>query len=588
MVSDLRQPILSLLGHVDHGKTTLLDRISGSARAAHEAGGITQHIGAIEVPREAILALCHGLIRPEQFTVPGLLFIDTPGHRSFETLRRRGGALADLAILVVDSREGVMPQTRESIQILRHEKTPFAVALTKVDLLMGWRKPTTSVPLAEHLARCGVEFQKALDERLYAVAESLTEFGLSADRFDRVSDFTRNAGIVPVSAKSGVGVPELLALVVGLSQRFLREDLTLERDGAEATVLERSDQKGVGPVASIILYRGSMTPGDEVVVTGRTAPFATHLRGIYRPSPRSKGKGGSSHLESVPQVHAAAGVYISAVGVEDALPGGVIKGVRTDTEREEAMRELAREVESSVPLAESGIQICADTLGGIEAFAFECAQANIPIHGVEVGPVHRAVVLRTISVKDPLHRAVLAFDVPVLPDAVPEGQAGLVQIFRGEVMYRLLEEYTKWRAVRAEELARERRLAHVHPAKFEVLAGFVFRSSKPAIVGIRVVAGTLRPGVRLMSKEGAEVGLLKSLQKENESVKEAPEGSELAASIDGAVMGRNLQEGDIVYVAVPEPAARALRSQDLSDPERAVLDEVLRIRRATLGPFWGQ
>jgi len=152
-VSELREPIVSLLGHVDHGKTTLLDRIAGSVRASKEAGGITQHIGAIEVPGEVVRRLCEGILRTDQLSVPGLLFVDTPGHRSFETLRRRGGALADLAILVIDVREGIMPQTRESIQILRHEKTPFAIALTKIDLLSGWRKPTGVPRLAETIAR---------------------------------------------------------------------------------------------------------------------------------------------------------------------------------------------------------------------------------------------------------------------------------------------------------------------------------------------------------------------------------------------------------------------------------------------------
>ncbi|HEV2316841.1 MAG TPA: translation initiation factor IF-2 [Thermoplasmata archaeon] len=588
-MSDLRQPILSLLGHVDHGKTTLLDRIAGSVRALHEAGGITQHIGAIEVPRETVLELCRGILRTDQFVVPGLLIIDTPGHRSFETMRRRGGALADLAILVIDCKDGVMPQTRESIQILKHEKTPFAVALTKIDLLPGWRKPAGPVGLAEHLNRCGPEFVKAVDERLYSVAESLVEFGLSADRFDRVSDFTRNVGIVPVSARSGVGVPELLALLVGLSQRFLKAELVAEPGAAEATVLERSEQRGVGPVASIILYRGSLKVGDEVVVTGRAQPFTAKIRGLYRPRAKAKGKeNAAARLQPVSSVSAAAGVYLAAPSIENALPGGVIKSVGSESERAEAIEELTREVASTVPLAEDGVQVCADTLGGLEALAFECAQANVPIHAAEVGPVHRAIVLRTMTMHDPLHRAVLAFNVPVLPDALPETMAEPVRVFRGEVMYRLLEEYAAWKSERTAELERQRRIDLIHPAKFQFLPGFVFRSSKPAIFGIKVLAGQLRPGVRIMRSDGTEVGLLRSLQRENESVKEAAEGDELAASLDGAVVGRTIQEGDTLYVALPEAAARLLRGKSLSDSERTVLEEVTRIRRATQGPFWGQ
>lgn len=585
----LRQPIVSLLGHVDHGKTTLLDRISGSTRAAREAGGITQHIGAIEVPKESVLALCQGILDAQRFEVPGLLFIDTPGHRSFETMRRRGGALADLAILVVDAREGAMPQTRESIQILRHEKTPFAVALTKIDLLSGWRKPTAAVSLAQQFARCGAEYERTLDARLYAFAEEMDRLGFSVERYDRVSDFTRNIGVAPVSARSGVGIAELIALLVGLSQRFLKAELELVDRSGEATILERSDQKGIGPVGSVIVYRGTLSEGDEIVVTGRSAPFSTRVRAIYRPSVGGRGRPGKrTILEPVPSVEAAAGVYLSAPGVEDAMPGGLLKVVRNAAERLAAETDLTQESHPVADLAETGIGIAADTLGGLEALAFECRQASIPIHEAGVGPVGRPTIMKVAAVKDPTHRAVLAFNVPVLPEALPEGGEGAaVRIFRGEVMYRVLEEYVAWREARVRELSAERRLHLVHPAKFEVLRGFVFRSSRPAIVGIRVLAGTVRPGVRLMRLDGVSVGLLKALQKDQVSVAEAGESEELAASIDGAVLGRNLHEGDQLFVEIPEGAARLLKSVPLTDREKGVLEEVARLRRQE-NPFWGQ
>jgi translation initiation factor 5B len=587
-VPDLREPIVSLLGHVDHGKTTLLDRIAGSVRASREAGGITQHIGAIEVPGDVIRRLCEGILPTERWRVPGLLFVDTPGHRSFETLRRRGGALADLAILVIDAREGVMPQTRESIQILRHEKTPFAIALTKIDLLTGWRKPIGPVPLTEQIAKGGADFTKVLDMRLYAVAEELIGLGFSVERFDRISDFTRNVGIVPVSAKTGVGVPELIALLIGLAQRFLTTDLALVGGGGEGTILERSDQKGVGPVGSVIVYQGRLAVGDEIVATGRTEPFATRVRGIYRPKVL-KATRTTQHtkLESLPEVAAAAGVYVSAPGIEDAMPGGLLKVVRDEAERERVRGELARESQPVADLAESGVAIFADALGGLEALAFECREAKIPIHEAAVGPVARATVMRMATVKDPTHRAVLAFGVPVLPDAQSESDTSGVRVFHGDVMYRVIEEYGTWRDQTARTLRAQRRVEIVHPAKFELLSGFVFRHSNPAIVGIKVLGGTLRPGVRVMHRDGSEVGVLKALQKENESVPTAEEHAELAASIDGAVVGRNVHEGDVLLVSIPESSARALARETLTPSEQSILDEVLRLHRSTQ-PFWGQ
>ena len=586
-MSELREPIVSLLGHVDHGKTTLLDRIAGSVRAPKEAGGITQHIGAIEVPGTTVRHLCEGILRTDQLVVPGLLFVDTPGHRSFETMRRRGGALADIAILVVDAREGVMPQTRESIQILRREKTPFAIALTKIDLLPGWRKPSGPTTLAEQVAKGGAEFERGLDARLYAVAQEVVELGFSADRYDRVSDFTRNVGIVPVSAKSGVGVPELIALLVGLSQRFLKHELALSSSGGEATILERSDQKGVGPVGNVIVYRGRLKVGDEVVVTGRSEPFATHVRGIYRPVPLKGANSRHVRLQSLAEVKAAAGIYLAAPGIEDAMPGGLLKVVHSEEEKERVEAELARESQPVTEVALTGVAIYADTLGGLEALAFECREKAIPVHEAGVGPVGRPTIIRMATVKDPTHRAVLAFNVPILPDAQPEGESGPVRIIRATVMYRAIEEYQTWRAERQRELLAQERIALVHPAKLEVLPGFIFRMSKPAIVGIKVLGGTLRPGVRLMRPDGTEVGVLKALQKEGSSVTSAEESTELAASIDGAVVGRNLKEGDVLLVELPEFAARALRTQTLTPRESEILEEVVRIHRPA-HPFWGQ
>jgi translation initiation factor 5B len=587
-VADLRQPIISLLGHVDHGKTTLLDRITGATRAAHEAGGITQDIGAFEVPRPALVKLSHGLLQPEQVTVPGFLMIDTPGHRSFETMRRRGGALADLAILVVDVNEGVMPQTRESIQILRREKTPFAVALTKIDLIDGWRDPAAHASLKTQLQRCGPEYAHALDSRVYSVVEELLPFGFSAERYDRVSDFTRNVGVVPVSAKSGVGVAELVALVVGLSQRFLEKELARGASVGEGTVLERTEQRGLGPVASVIVYQGTLRVGDEIVVTGSSGPFSSRVRGMYRPPPATGRRDSASRrAKSVSEVSAAAAVFLVATEVESALPGGLIKAVRTPSERLATLAELAAESQPVADLADSGLALAADTLGGLEALAFECRQASLPIHIAQIGPVNRPMVLRMADLQDATQRAILAFNVPVLPDAVPESLRDQVQIFSGDVMYQLLEQYSKWRDEKQRVLEAERRQEIVHPAKIQVLPGFVFRRSKPAVVGIKVLSGQLRPGVRLMSTRGDEVGVLRSLQQENVSVKEALEGTELAASIDGATIGRTLQEGDVLYVTIPESSARALKDRPLSESERVVLDEVVRIRR-TSQPFWGQ
>ena len=278
----LREPIVSLLGHVDHGKTTLLDRIAGSVRAPHEAGGITQHIGAIEVPGEAIRRLCGPILKAEQLVVPGLLFVDTPGHRSFETMRRRGGALADLAILVIDVREGSMPQTRESIADPPQGEDAVRDRAHEDRPSLGVAKADRRRRLLDQLERCGPEFVASLDARLYAVAEELSTSGSARSGSTGSATSRATSGSSRSRQRPASGSRSSSPSWSGSPSGSSRSELALGRTGGEATILERSDQKGVGPVGNVIVYRGALKVGDEIVVTGRTEPFATRIRGIYR------------------------------------------------------------------------------------------------------------------------------------------------------------------------------------------------------------------------------------------------------------------------------------------------------------------
>src|SRR5688500_15260127 len=177
-----RHPIVSVLGHVDHGKTSLLDKVRGTKVFDREAGAITQHIAASEVPLATIYERCGVLLKGKKCTVPGLLFIDTPGHHAFSSLRKRGGQLADIAVLVVDLTEGLMPQTVEAIQILRSTKTPFIIAANKVDRCQGWT--TADRPFILNVRDQGPTAQSSFDEHFYKLIAGLYQQGLNAERYE--------------------------------------------------------------------------------------------------------------------------------------------------------------------------------------------------------------------------------------------------------------------------------------------------------------------------------------------------------------------------------------------------------------------
>jgi len=562
-----------------------LDQIRGTSVVAREAGGITQHIGATEVPLDAILAICGDLVKGKTFKIPGLLFIDTPGHVAFTTLRARGGALADLAVLVVDVNEGFRPQTIESLNILKRYKTPFLVAANKIDMVPGWRK-MEKVPFATAYAEQQESVRDELDRRLYDLVGKFFEHGFTAERYDRIQDFATTVAIVPTSAKHGVGIPELLLMLIGLAQRFLEESLRVREGPAEGTILEVKEEKGLGTTLDAIIYKGVLSRGDTIVLGSGTAPIVTKVKAILRPKPLDEIRDPQDRFDSVDRVTAAAGVKISASGLEGALAGAPLR-VAKPSNLKGVVEAVAAETVPKVETSDEGILVKADALGSLEAIAYECKASETPIKFARVGPVSRRDVIDAATTPEPLHRVILAFNVPVLDDANEElSKHPDVKVLEGDVIYRLLQDYEAWVEQRKQELDVARRLRRPYPAKLLFLPEFVFRASKPAIFGVRVLAGRLRPGLALMREDGKPLGRVRSIRKGEDVVTEAVAGSEVAIAIDGVTVGRQVKGGDVLYVDLPEEAARSLRDQPLNPDEKGALEEIAKIKRKG-DPFWG-
>ncbi|WP_290623565.1 MULTISPECIES: translation initiation factor IF-2 [unclassified Archaeoglobus] len=585
----LRTPIVAVLGHVDHGKTTLLDRIRKSRVVAKEAGGITQHIGATEVPIDVIKQICKDIWKVE-VKIPGLLFIDTPGHKAFTNLRRRGGALADLAILIVDVNEGFKPQTEEALSILRTFKTPFVVAANKIDRIPGWQSQEDtpfmkSYAMQEEIAR------QNLENRIYSLVAELYRYGFSADRFDRISDFTRTVAVVPISALKGEGIPELLLILVGLAQRYLEKNLRLHIGGkARGTVLEVKEERGLGVTCDAILYDGTLKVGDKIVIAGKNEVIVTNIKAILKPPPVREMRV-ESRFKNVKSVTAAAGIKIVAPNLENVLAGSEFEAVESEEDVKAFEERMKREYEEiAIRTDEEGIVLKTDTLGSLEALINELRLENIPIKKAEVGDVDKRDVVDASANRDELNRVVLAFNVKLLPGIEEEAKKYGVRIFSHEIIYTLLEDFVKWRE--EERLARERQKveALIKPGKIKLLKEFIFRRSKPAIVGVRVLAGELKRGVDLVKPDGTKVGAVRTMQKEGKNIAVAKAGDEIAVAIEDVTIGRQLEGDEVLYVDVPERHAKIIE-RDLLDSldgdTRNAFLEFLEIKRKE-NPFWGK
>ena len=580
-----RQPIVSVLGHVDHGKTSLLDRVRQTDLASREAGLITQHIGATEVPTEVINELCAPLMGTRTLDTPGLLFIDTPGHQAFTTLRARGGALADIAVLIVDVNEGFKPQTIESLRILQRNKTPFVVALNKVDRLQGWAKHDGMPFITSYQLQID-QVRDSLDDKVYRFIERLYQEGIPSDRYDNIEDFTETVALVPMSARTGEGIPDLVLILVGLSQRYLQDQLGYEASGpARGTVLEVKDVQGLGKTMDAIIYDGVLRTGDHMVVGGVNGPIMTQVKALLKPKPMDEIRDPKNRFDSIKEVVAATGVKIAGPGLEDALAGSPIIAYTNQEEEDAAIEEVLAASQPKIELKEQGLTVVADAVGSLEGLAFEMEGAGLPITRAEIRNVSRKDVIEVSTNPEPLYRVIIAFNVDILPDAEEELLKQDVKLVHGDVVYKLVEDYQEWAERRKEELDVERRTDYIHPGKFLILPDHIFRVSKPAIVGVRVLAGRLRVGQPILRPDGRELGKIKSIRSGDDSIKEVRMGAEVALALTNVTVGRQIKAEDVLYVDVPEGHARALLRTDLPADDRMVLEETAAIKRKT-EPFW--
>ena len=589
----IRSPIVSVLGHVDHGKTTLLDYIRGSTIADREAGGITQHIGATEIPNDTIEEICGNFISRLTIKdlIPGLFFIDTPGHAAFTSLRKRGGALADLAVLILDINEGFKPQTYEALNILKMYKTPFIVVANKIDMIFGWESHE-GASFKESFTKQAPSVQQELEYKVYEIVGELHKEGFQSERFDRVSNFASQITIIPISAKSGEGIIEVLAMLLGLAQEYLTEQLEINEDApAKGTVLEIKEEVGLGLTIDSIIYDGVLRTNDEIaLMTSSNEVLTTKIRSILRPLPLEEMRDSKKKFQKFDEVVAAAGIKIAAPNLDDVVSGSPL---RVLSENENVEEEILKEIEDiTISTEDEGILVKADTLGSLEAIVKLLRELEIPIREANIGDVNRRDIINSSIAlnENDAHGAIIAFNVDVHPNSLDDLNNSDVKLFKGDVIYQIIEDYQDW--IDEMEQAKKKAFynAIIKPAKFMALPKLVFRQSKPAIIGIESISGTIKQGQTLINKNGEYVGVIASMEDKGETLPDISRGQRVAMAIKDAVVGKHFDEGDELYVDIPEKHYKFIEREfkdKLTEDEYETLYEFLEIKRKQ-DPDWGK
>ena len=585
---------MSVLGHVDSGKTSLLDKVRGTGVQEREAGGITQHIGASFLPVETIQKICGPLyekLSKAEHKIPGILVIDTPGHEVFTNLRSRGGSAADIAILVVDANRGFQPQTNESLKILESRKVPFVVALNKTDMISGWKDTQTQF-ITQAIKEQNTQVQTFLDEKIYNVVTALSVLGYQSEAFYRVQEYKKEIAIVPVSAKTGIGIPELFAVLVGLTQQFLKEKLNQEEKSNRGIILEVNDEVGLGATANLILIDGQLKKEDSIIVAKRDSVIVTKPKALLLPKDLDEMRDPRDKFKSVEYIQAAAGVKIASPDLEGVLPGSTLYATSDPSEIDGFKNLIEDEMQSVFINTETnGVIVKCDAIGSLEALIEMLRRKQVPISKADIGPVTRRDVLEAMAVKENDRHlgVVLAFNVKVLQDAETESDDNHIKIFTDKIIYSLIDTYTQWvdDDKADEENAIFKELTPI--SKFTFLKGFIFRNNNPAVFGIRVDVGKLRQKIPFMNKAGKKIGVIHQLQHDGKTVDSVKTGQEVACSVQNVTVGRQVVEEDVFYTLPSSSDAKKLLKrfmQTLSSEERDTLNEIVEIQRK-IDPAYG-
>jgi translation initiation factor 5B len=578
---EIRQPIVTVCGHVDHGKTSLLDKIRQSSVQKTEAGGITQKISftlyPIDTLRKAFPLIDKTGIKLD---FPGFLFIDTPGHAAFTNLRKRGGSLADLAILVIDINEGIKPQTAEVIQILKLNKTPFIIALNKIDNISGWRTGK-NIELRENIESQPANIKQLFDEKYMTLIAALNSFGFDSDLYYNISDFTKKIALVPCSARTGEGIPELILVLCGLSQKFLHNRLTLG-EKAKGVVLEIKKEKEMNYMEAI-LYDGELSRKDEIAVSDMEGKaIITKIRLLEEILPLSM------KFFAKEEVKAATGLRLQLIEKAEILPG--MPFVEFSGNKEEIEKTFKKEISENIKTDKMGIIAKADSLGSLEALLVLLRQANIPVVKAGIGKISKTDIISakaSLEINE-LDAAIVGFNVSVDEDAkiLLNDQ---IKIFTNEVVYKLIDDLVAFREEKGREIEKKRLMSLASLCKIKVLPQYVFRNTNPAIFGIRVEAGKLIHGVNLIDSDGEKAGRIKNIQLEKQSMDEATEEMEVAISIPGTNFDRKLKDREFLYSDISETQFRNFKKNKdlLSQKEVLILQEIATIKRKA-NPEWGK
>lgn len=575
---NLRCPIVVIMGHVDTGKTKLLDKIRKTNVQEGEAGGITQQIGATYFEQSTLHKQTEKLNETEKFniTVPGMLIIDTPGHESFANLRSRGSSLCDVAILVIDLMHGLEQQTIESLKMLLKRGVPFVVALNKIDRCYAW-KTCKDTPIRDALKEQPENTISEFRTRATNAKVELAEQGVNSNLYWEMGDDDwENSDfipLVPTSAVTGEGVQDVLMLLCQMAQRKVWRQLMWHAN-LQATVLEVKAIDGLGMTVDVLVVNGTLKEGDKAVFCTLDGPVVTEIRGLLTPPPSREMRIKSEYIHHK-EVKGALGVKVIGNGLDKVMAGTPVMVIGPDDEEEDIKAEVMSDLstlQDKLSTDAKGVMVQASTLGALEAllqFLREDTKPPIPVSQIGIGTIHKRDVTKISIMNEkgcPEYATILAFDVPVEKEAREHAALMNVRIFTADIIYHLFDQFTKFMEELGERRRQEAAEIAVFPCICRVLPQHIFNQKDPIIVGMEVVEGILKVGTPLCvpALEGLHIGKVMSIEMNGKEQDTAKKGASVAVKIvnegnPNLTYGRQFDASHSLYSTLTRASIDALK-----------------------------
>lgn len=550
MDKSYRSPICSILGHVDAGKTLFLDRLRSTSVQAGEPGGITQKIGVTYLSRPTLQNLVGVTKNGSTFEVPGIMFVDTPGHSCFTAQRMVGVEISDLVIIVLDIFKGLEQQTIESINLLRKSNTPCIIIANKIDRILNWKSHDCR-NIREAYRNQEEHTQQHYNEYINRIIGQCAEQSLNASLYYKNNNYREYISIIPFSARTGEGMPDLLMMISILCTKYLHKKISISNQVVTGFMIERMVTQTFGTIITSVLTDGHISQGDRLIFRDIYGNIIdSKVNRIYVPNEKSEVKDRFA-FKSVESMEEPQSIVLNLEYSGEILTGTRFYAYSNLEEKESHIKTLVdesiRESERvDYEYSKKGVYLVAPSIGMLDGLYNICDSRNIKISGCKLGYISKTDIIKANpnldyrtddeAIYNERYAVILAYGIEVNKETDHEARINNVVILSDDIIYHLLDSYEEF-SKKLDLKIRSKNPNLQLPFRAQILSQYIFRKDKPILIGAKIIEGNLHSGQNVMAVKDNKniiIGTIIGIQNNKSDIQIASLDDEVCLKIDNS------------------------------------------------------